>query len=336
MQRAMPLFPHKAAAVLALAGDTMLGRTVAERLTQDPAAPLVSAQVAEAAAEADFFVLNLECCISSRGSRFPDPTKRFFFRAPPAAAERLAELRVAAVSLANNHALDYGAQALIDTVEHLERVGIASVGAGRDQGAAREPLTLVRSGFRLRIVGASSHPAAFAATPDRPGIAYVDLDRGRVPDWLIAAARPAPGDDAVLVTPHWGPNMTPGPQRPVRAAARVLAGAGATLVAGHSAHVFHGVAGNVIFDLGDFVDDYRVHPQLRNDLGLLWFVTLDRSGVRGIEALPLKLDYCFTRVATGGDWELVRDLVRKRCAKLGTDVDVAGERLAIDTGISRT
>jgi poly-gamma-glutamate capsule biosynthesis protein CapA/YwtB (metallophosphatase superfamily) len=323
-------------AVLALAGDTMLGRMVAERLTHDPAAPLVSAQVAEAAAEADFFVLNLECCISSRGSRFPDPAKPFFFRAPPAAAERLAELRVAAVSLANNHALDYGCQALLDTIEHLDRAGIASVGAGRDQAAAREPVTLVRNGFRLRIVGMSSHPSAFAATPDRPGIAYVDLDRGRVPDWLIASARPAPDDDAVLVTPHWGPNMTPGPVRPVRAAARALAGAGATLVAGHSAHVFHGVAGNVIYDLGDFVDDYRIHPQLRNDLGLLWFVTLDRSGVRGIEALPLKLDYCFTRAATGGDWRLVRDLVRKRCAELGTDVEVAGERLAIDAGITRT
>src|SRR5438552_8099001 len=80
------------AATLALAGDTMLGRGVAERLSADPAAPLIAPQVADQLATADAFVLNLECCISDRGEPFPDPGKPFFFRAPPVAASRLAEL----------------------------------------------------------------------------------------------------------------------------------------------------------------------------------------------------------------------------------------------------
>src|SRR5437016_1104357 len=104
------------AATLALAGDTMLGRGVAEVLAADPAAPLVAPEVVEHIAQADAFVLNLECCISDRGSRFPDPRKPFFFRAPPVAAARLAELGVDAVTLANNHALDYGTEALLDTL----------------------------------------------------------------------------------------------------------------------------------------------------------------------------------------------------------------------------
>jgi poly-gamma-glutamate synthesis protein (capsule biosynthesis protein) len=54
----------------------------------------------------------------------------------------------------------------------------------------------------------------------------------------------------------------------VRTAAEALVAAGATLVAGHSAHIFHGVAGRVLFDLGDFLDNYAVDPELRNDLGL--------------------------------------------------------------------
>ena len=107
-------------ATIALAGDTMLGRDVARVLEADPAAPLVAPDVAERAAAADAFVLNLECCISARGARFPDPRKAFVFRAPPIAAERLAELGVDAVSLANNHALDYGPEALLDTLAHLE------------------------------------------------------------------------------------------------------------------------------------------------------------------------------------------------------------------------
>jgi poly-gamma-glutamate capsule biosynthesis protein CapA/YwtB (metallophosphatase superfamily) len=311
---------------LALAGDTMLGRGVADRLAEDPCAPLVAPAVAEAAAQADVFIVNLECCISVRGERFPEPDKPFFFRAPPVAAERLAELGVDCVTLANNHALDYGADALLDTLEHLRTAGVAWVGAGEDEAAARAS----RRVGPVRVVTASDHPAAYAAGPRRPGIAFADLRRGPPPDWLLDAARPAAADEIVLVTPHWGPNMTGEPVRHVRAAARALVEAGATLVAGHSAHVFQGVAGRVLYDLGDFVDDYAVHPQLRNDLGLLWLVTVDERGPRRIEALPLALDYAYTRPAQGEEFAWVARRFRELCAALGTEAAVEGGRLVVD------
>ncbi|HEX5955352.1 MAG TPA: CapA family protein, partial [Solirubrobacterales bacterium] len=73
---------------LALAGDTMLGRGVAERLDRAPPQALFSAEVVEAAAGADLRIVNLECCISERGR--PAPGRVFHFRAPPAAVEALA------------------------------------------------------------------------------------------------------------------------------------------------------------------------------------------------------------------------------------------------------
>ena len=304
---------------LALAGDTMLGRGVAERLRSDARAPLVAPEVAEAVASADLFVLNLECCISERGERLADPRKPFFFRAPPIAAERLAELGVDAVTLANNHALDYGPVALLDTLDHLDRAGIAHVGAGADAEAARAPATIAAGAARVRVVGASDHPANAAAGPGRPGIAHVDLRRGEVPVWLLEAARPDPGGGAVLVTPHWGPNMLAEPLAAVRRAATALVAAGATLVAGHSAHVFQGIAGRVLYDLGDFVDDYAVDRELRNDLGLLWLVTIDDRGPRRLEALPLTLEHCHTRLATGDDTAWVVRRFRELCARLGTE-----------------
>jgi poly-gamma-glutamate capsule biosynthesis protein CapA/YwtB (metallophosphatase superfamily) len=312
-----------AAVRLALAGDTMLGRGVADRLRDDPRAELVAPEVAEAAASADLFVLNLECCISDRGERFDDPRKPFFFRAPPVAAERLAELGVDAVTLANNHALDYGPVALLDTIEYLNRVGIAHAGAGADEAAAQAPAQL----GRLRLVAVSDHPAAFAAGSGRPGIAYADLRGGDIPACLLDAARPGPDADVVLVSPHWGPNMRAEPLPAVRKAADALVAAGATLVAGHSAHVFQGVAGCVIFDLGDFLDDYAVDRRLRNDLGLLWLVTLDATGPQRIEAIPLTLDYCSTRLATGDDAAWVARRFTERCARLGTEVRREGDRL---------
>src|SRR5881227_1415524 len=176
-------------ATLALAGDTMLGRGVAEALSEDPDRPLVSAELAAHLASASLTVVNLECCISDRGSPFADPEKPFFFRAPPVAAERLADLGVDAVTLANNHALDYGADALLDTIELLRAAGIPSVGAGADQSSARAARVLEHHGFRLRLAGVSDHPGYFAAEADRPGIAYADLWREPVPDWVLDAAR---------------------------------------------------------------------------------------------------------------------------------------------------
>jgi poly-gamma-glutamate synthesis protein (capsule biosynthesis protein) len=149
-----------------------------------------------------------------------------------------------------------------------------------------------------------------------------------VPDWLLHTVREA-DTEVMLVTPHWGPNMTSAPVRHVRRAAAALVDAGATLVAGHSAHVPHGVAGPVLYDLGDFLDDYRVDPRLRNDLGLLFLVTLDGRGPIRLEALPLKLECCHTRLATGEDAAWMRRRFRSACAALDTTVDEEADRLAI-------
>ncbi len=306
-------------ATVALAGDTMLGRGLANVLRADPTARLLGEEVSAQIARADAFVLNLECCISDRGARFPDPVKPFFFRAPPVAAQRLAAMGVDAVTLANNHALDYGPDALLDTLAHLEAVGITTVGAGTNEVLARQPRTIRCGELRVRLVAFSDHPHSYAAGPQRPGIAFADLRFG-LPDWLREGVR-APDEQVALVSPHWGPNMVPEPLRRVRHTADRLLEAGATLVAGHSAHVFHGVADRVLFDLGDFLDDYAVEPELRNDLGLLWLVELDADGPHRIQALPLALDYCFTDVASPAQVESIVQRLRDRCKPFGTVVE---------------
>lgn len=297
---------------LALAGDTMLGRAVAEQLAVASPASLFAPELVEVAHEADLFVLNLECAISDRGEPWPDPFKPFFFRAPPVATEALRHLGVDCVTLANNHALDFGRQALLDTFHHLNAAGISWVGAGVDETAARAPAVLGQSDVRIGIVGAADHPAVFSAGPQRAGVAYADLRYG-VPDWLVDTIAGL-DTDVVLVTPHWGPNMVSAPVDHVRSAATVFRRAGATLVAGHSAHVFHGVRGTgapVLYDLGDFIDDYATHPLLRNDLGLLFLVTIDDHQPVRLEAVPLALGFCHTRLADSDE----RRRISRRSAK---------------------
>jgi poly-gamma-glutamate synthesis protein (capsule biosynthesis protein) len=227
-------------------------------------------------------------------------------------------------------------EALQDTFDHLARVGIAWAGAGADVDQARAPAVLTARAFRLGVLSLCDHPEDFAARPGRPGVAFADLERG-VPDWVPAAVRSVEAD-AVLVTPHWGPNMVLSPVPHVRRAARALVGAGATLVAGHSAHVFHGVQGRVLFDLGDFIDDYAVDPVLRNDLGLLWLVTLDESGPLALEAVPLTIECCCTRLADGADAAWVEQRLADACRAMGTEVTAEGQRLKVnfDATVRRT
>jgi poly-gamma-glutamate capsule biosynthesis protein CapA/YwtB (metallophosphatase superfamily) len=306
---------------IALAGDTMLGRRVAETIGADGPDGLLADDVVELTRAADLFVLNLECCISERGTRWPDPRKPFFFRAPPAATEVLTRLGVDCVTLANNHALDFGPEALLDTLEHLSSAGIAAVGAGSNVEEARRPAILEADGFRLAVLGCSDHPPEFAAAADSPGIAF-GLD------WVETAIAGLDAD-AVLVTPHWGPNMAAAPVPHVRRAAAAFRAAGATLIAGHSAHIFHGIEPGILYDLGDFLDDYAVDSKLRNDLGLLFLVTLDRDGPRRLEAVPLKLDFSHTRLADGDDAEWIRRRFRAACAEFEVDVAEQEGRLVV-------
>jgi poly-gamma-glutamate capsule biosynthesis protein CapA/YwtB (metallophosphatase superfamily) len=164
---------------IALAGDTMLGRGVGAEIAKAGTRRLYSCQVRERVASADLVVLNLECCISDRGDPWDRPTKLFHLRAPPQAADALADLGGSCVTLADNHALDFGYTALTDTIGHLSGAGILVAGAGADVHRARAPVVLEACGLTVAVLGVTDHPADFAATADRPGVSYPRDCRGR-------------------------------------------------------------------------------------------------------------------------------------------------------------
>jgi poly-gamma-glutamate capsule biosynthesis protein CapA/YwtB (metallophosphatase superfamily) len=313
---------------IGLLGDVMLGRSVADALARSPPEDVWAPELREIASGCDAVVCNLECCISTRGA----PTERmrgkpFFFRAPPLAIASLQAIGVTAVGLANNHALDYELEALADTLELLRRAGIELAGAGQDAAEARRGAVFGVGDLRLGVVPISDHPQEFAAGGGEPGIAFADLQRG-LPEWLIEElARLRAECDLLLAFPHWGPNMTTEPARWQREAATRMQEAGVDLVAGHSAHVFHGIQwgshGPVLFDLGDALDDYRVDRRLRNDLGVM---ALWRPGDphAELELVGLTLDFCRTRLAEGSDAEWIAARLEGACAELGTRVERTG------------
>jgi poly-gamma-glutamate synthesis protein (capsule biosynthesis protein) len=95
--------------------------------------------------------------------------------------------------------------------------------------------------------------------------------------------------------------------------------------------VFHGARGAVLYDLGDFLDDYAIDPVLRNDLGLLWLADLDDRGLRRVEALPLKLEHCHTRLADREDAAWIARRLRHACETLGGTARWVNGQLVIET-----
>jgi len=315
---------------IALLGDVMLGRKVADALAEGTSPEDVWApELRELAASCDAVICNLECCVSSGGRQTGRiGGKPFFFRAPPVAIDSLRAIGVNVVGLANNHALDYETEALADTLDVLGDAGIALAGAGRDVESARRGISIDAGERRIGLLALSDHPAEFAAGEGEPGIAYADLRRA-LPDWVVdELARLRSECDLVVAFPHWGPNMTTEPSASQRHLAVRMQAEGADIVAGHSAHVFHGLGwgprGPIAFDLGNALDDYRVDPVLRNDLGL---IALWRPGDADaeLELVGLALEFCRTRLAAGVEAEWIGARLERACDPLGTSVDQVAE-----------
>ena len=112
-----------------------------------------SATLLERMRNADVFMLNNEFPFSTRGT--PTEGKTFTFRANPSNIEMYAQIGVDLVSLANNHAYDYGEQALLDTFSTLEGAGIPYVGAGRNIEEAKKPVYLIANGMKIAVVSAT-------------------------------------------------------------------------------------------------------------------------------------------------------------------------------------
>ena len=323
----------KSSIAVGLLGDVMFGRGVAEELDRAPPEAVWAPDLRDLAASLDLVLCNLECCISTRGH----PTtliagKPFFFRGPPAAVDSLTAMNIRAVGVANNHALDFGQEALCDTLDSLHAEGIATAGAGFGLDAARSAAAVQAAGRRVGLVAVTGHPAEYGATRERWGIAHATM-RDDPPAWLldqIAAARER--CDLLIAFPHWGPHMATRPAQRQQRIAMTLQRAGADLVAGHSAHLFHGVGWNrgpVLFDLGDVLDDYIVDPRLRNDLGVfaIWRPSADPQ----LELVGLRLKYCHTGLADGAHADWIATRLEYACREFGTVVArVAEQRFTIE------
>jgi poly-gamma-glutamate capsule biosynthesis protein CapA/YwtB (metallophosphatase superfamily) len=130
------------------------------------------------------------------------------------------------------------------------------------------------------------------------------------------------GVDTIIFSNHWGPNMVQRPKETFRRFARAVIDRGVDIYYGHSAHVFQGVeiyrGKPILYDTGDFIDDYAVDPKMRNDWSFLFRVSVEEGTFERLDLIPVKLSYARVDLATGDERETILDRMERLSAEMGT------------------
>jgi poly-gamma-glutamate synthesis protein (capsule biosynthesis protein) len=323
------------ARTLAFVGDLMLGRGVSAAAATRSAVdfwgdvrPLLGAAAA--------VIGNLECPITTSGTGWRTCWKAFRFRAAPAAIELLTAANVRALALANNHILDQRARGLSDTLAHLDRAGIAHAGAGRHLEEAVTPALVNLPGLTLGMIALTNTMPEFAAGPSRPGTNYVRISARGAPLALVGRLvreLRAAGADLVILSAHWGPNLRWWPPAHYRAFARAAIALGVDLFHGHSAHLFQGVElhgrGVILYDTGNFLDDYWIFPFVRTDWSFLFLLDLEQGRPTGLRLAPVVIDNARVRLATPSEAARLRRCMERRSRRFGTRFARVGDSLTL-------
>jgi poly-gamma-glutamate capsule biosynthesis protein CapA/YwtB (metallophosphatase superfamily) len=286
-------------------GDIMLGRRVGERHRADPGAPLKP--LAKRLAGAEITVGNFESTLSAAG---PATQGGDSFGASPRVRPALRAAGFDLLSLANNHAGDYGAGALRQTLARFDAGGLETVGAGRNLAAARRRVIIERDGVRVGFVAVDSIGETPAATRTRAGTNRLNMPPRTGPlnrshlERITSDIRALDSRvDTVVVLTHWGTQYTHRPESSQRIAARAFADAGADLVIGGHPHWVQGyeVAGSavVVHSLGNFIFDMDFQTKTRE--GIFLDVVLWGGAVKAVEPVPYVIDDSFTPRLVRGD-----------------------------------
>ncbi|MCM1268007.1 MAG: CapA family protein [Bacteroidales bacterium] len=275
-------------------------------------------EVIERMQAADVMMLNNEFAYSNRGT--PIEEKQFTFRARPETAAYLQDMGVDLVSLANNHAYDYGPDALTDTLDTLREAQIPYVGAGRDIDEARKPVYYIVGDLKIAFVSATQierldTPDTKEATADSPGV-FRCWNGEKLMETVREAAE---NSDFVVAYIHWGTENQAELDWAQLKQAPELVAAGADLVIGDHPHclqpigVISGVP--VIYSLGNFWFNSKTL-----DTGMVE-VVIDETGIVRYQFIPCLQSGCRTALLEGAEKERVLSYMRSISEGVAIDGD---------------
>lgn len=308
---------------LVFLGDVMLGRYINELLKAHPS-EYPWGDTLDIISSADARFCNLECAISNKGMPWNKTKKVFHFRSDTKNVAVLKKAGINCVSLANNHALDYGYDALLEMLDTLKDQNINCAGAGRDLEAAMHPAIFKVHNYKLGWLALTDNEPIWEATGNSPGTYFVpiSLENRRYPELLNLIKKTKASVDILIVSVHWGPNWGYRPKTNHIPFAHSLIDSGADIIFGHSCHVFQGVEFYkncpIIYSAGDFIDDYAVDPEERNDQSFIFLVEIKNKKITGLKLYPTIIKNFQVRHPKGDQAEIIANHMKSLCNEFGT------------------
>ncbi len=312
---------------LAFVGDIRMSDKVGE-IIEERGVDFPYEQVGPLLRACDAAFGNLETAVGTSGS--PQP-KQWVFQSSPETLKGLVNGGITAVSLANNHIGDYGPDALLETIQHLEKFGVGHAGAGSNDQEAWKPVILERSGLKIGFISASRviPTLEWVATTQRPGVAN-GHDEARLLKEVADLSRQV---DITVVSLHWGVERQNYPTPTDRNLAHRLVEAGADLVIGHHPHVLQGFEyfkdGFISYSLGNFVFTFSLKSPETAEGGIL-FVDVDEDGVKGARFVPTRLRWARPELFDEEGASRVLGRLDRLSRDLGARVDSAGRISPLD------
>ncbi|HEX2954352.1 MAG TPA: CapA family protein [Bacillota bacterium] len=303
-------------------GDIYLGGASQGYVLKDPA--YVFADVQPILSSADIAVGNLESPLSLKGAVWLKKT--WILHSDPRSVEALKAGNFSAVTMANNHMVDYGPAALEETLRILDQNGIVHTGAGMNLNESRRPAILSKKGVRIAILAYNNtYPLEFRATSNRPGTAYGD------PAWICEDIRKAHElADIIIVTFHWSEELRTSPKDYQRYFAHLCIDNGAQIVLGHHPHVLQGLEiyknSLIAYSLGNFAFG-TLSTKVRDSVILQ--IELDKTGLYKAILYPVNVNNhevaCQPKLRYGSDAVRVLTDLQHYSSPWGTKIQIQSD-----------
>lgn len=281
--------------------------------------------------DADLAVVNIEAPITDGGRAFPI-YKDYLYRAPARSAAALAWAGFDVLQMANNHATDYGASGIADTIANATRHGMAVIGAGLDGASARRGLVAELGDVKVGLLAYCENQFLWRvyvgqfAGRGHPGVAAA-----QVADLRKDIARLRPMVDVLVVSFHMGLNYAP-PSPETIAWSRRAIDLGADLVVNHHPHVADPLMMHrgrpIVLSLGNYAFGTPGFPEL--DYGWLALARIAGRRLERLEIIPLNVQNQEVRFRPRplpeAELGAALERLRAQSAPLGADVRIEGGR----------
>ncbi|MEH6936888.1 CapA family protein [Bacillus sp. JJ664] len=235
--------------------------------------------------QSDLTYVNLETSISKRGKA---ENKQFTFRADPSIVKGIKNSGIDIVSLANNHSLDYGKTALMDTIDNAKKANIGTVGAGKNTKEAFSAQYRTINGKKVAILGFSRvlPEASWFASTNKAGIASAYTTNPMM-QYVKTAVKYS---DYTIIMIHWNKERKDYPEDYARQLGKQFIDAGVDAVIGGHSHTLMGTemykGAPIYYSLGNFIFD-GANDQ-KGQESMIVKLTLENNKVKS-SIIPLKI-----------------------------------------------